>query len=42
VTHKQASENAYFPHNHNQEIQLPSFVGTTVYAQTRKKKLIDN
>ena len=41
VEHKQAAGSAYSRHKSHQEMPLPVFVGLTVYAQTRKKYVID-
>src|SRR6218665_1629253 len=41
VKQKRATGNAYPRHNNKQETPLPVFVGMTVYAQTRKRNLID-
>ena len=41
VKHKRAAGSTYSHHNRHQETPLPVFVGLTVYAQTRKKILID-
>ena len=41
VKHKRAAGDAFSRHNRHQETPLPVFVGLSVYAQTRKKSLID-